>query len=211
MALDGLADEVVARLAVAGVDVAQWKPAGAVAIVAVGDAEPGEAASILDRSQIGWSHVQASELCGVPAGQLIVIDRAMPTGAPMQALSELAEAGRVVMFRPSGLRLDPPRAKVALSADELLAVVDAAVPRDVVCEPRCEALRVRRFDHATGAFYVFHNAGEDPVDSAVRLGATGKRFALDPASDAEIALGSTIRMVMPAGAWGVIRVSPQAA
>lgn len=176
----------------------------AVAVVGVGQDAVHEVEHVCRASQ-----VEASVFEDVLAGYALAVIAGEPPEPLLPALREMAAGDRVLYWRTTSLRLDPPGAAHVSNADQLLAELDKRRPRVLTLEPRAEALRLRHYRLGDEHWLVLFNSGDDPIDSVAHLGIPGRRTGIDPVSGRSFSLGDTVRLLLPGKALAMMRIEPE--
>lgn len=110
----------------------------------------------------------------------------IPAGANA-ALQELAGNGRLILFGNSSPAAELKGARLAPTAADLAATIDALVEPDVVLTPPSEGIRYRHVVKGGRHFYILFNEAESPVAARVDLAVQGRRDWLDPFTAASTA------------------------
>ena len=159
-----------------------------------------EVASVCERAQIDAAMWEDED-----DGALVVIAGAASADR-LPHLREISE--RVIVWRHTGLRLDPPGATHAHDANTLIETVARLGTETIELEPRCETLRVRRYRVEAEQWLVVYNESDDPLDCVATLSRQGERSAIDLYSGQAFSLGQTVRLMLPPHQMAVLRVEP---
>lgn len=154
------------------------------------------------------SQVEAALFEASLAEDALVVIAGEPPEPQLPVLRGLAARDRVLFWRTTSMRLDPPGAAHVSNADQLLAELDRRRPRPLTLEPRAEALRLRRYRLGEEHWLVLFNSGDDPIDSVAHLSLPGRRTGIDPQTARAFSLGETVRLLLPAKALALLRIEP---
>jgi hypothetical protein len=191
-----------------------------VAILAQSDAMPWQAAKVLQQHQIDFNYIESRHLwedatvdaAGIHLADMtyraLIVDGIEPLPAAGDALATLTAAGRTIAFGPASPAADPDRQTPASADDDLLAALDRLVPRDCICEPGCEPLRVRHVVKGNTHWYLLHNEGAEPIDTSVTLAAAGRQRLIDPMTCEVSRVGDGLRLAIPGYAMAVVQCTP---
>ena len=106
------------------------------------------------------------------------MDRWPPQAAA--ALTQLAAAGRLIVWDDSSATKSLRGARRAKTPQELRGAIDALVPADVTLDPPSEAIRYRHVIKRNRHFLIFFNEEGEPVQTTIRRPGSGQQHWLDP-------------------------------
>ncbi len=189
--------EVIARL--------NWleqngQPLAPIGITGVNDMTMIEVAGVCERVQF------EAELYDAHKDHAVVVIAGEAPPEVLHQLRTLDGRDRVIVWRHTGLRLDPPGAAHVQNANELIEAIAAHIDPVIRLEPRCEALSVRSYRVDDEHWMVIFNNGDDPIDVAATFSIGGERSGIDPETGDAFALGQRVRLMLPPRKLAMLRI-----